>query len=399
MTKRWRPCRRRCARADRCGDVQRRRHRLSAFRRVELAVDCFERAIGLSPNFAVAHYNLGAALERQGRIDEAMAALRRAIALTPELGRAYSRLGNLLQAQGNPSEANVLSAASESLDDPADRELEQAKLLLDDARPTAEPLLRHVIDAEPTNGLAHVMLGDVLGESGLFPRPPRRCAARIELDPERVAPGTAWPSSRGLGRRPFAVRTHAGAAGAPGGSDFDRIMLHFALGKAHDDLHEPAEAIGHFDGGMRWSIAGTRSIAPRSPAGRSADRCVHRHAARPRQRPAGLHHRHAPFRHTLVEQIVSAHPAVAAGGELTFWTSGTAAGARRRRPRTTRAAAPAQAHEALRVDGQEPFQLPSGRPDPSGALPKARSSIAGGTRIDTCLSLYFTRFAGSAVRV
>ena len=153
--------------------------------RVELAVDCFERAIGLSPNFAVAHYNLGAALERQGRTDDAIAALRRAIAFTSNLGRAYSRLGNLLQEQGNPSEARTcFQQASEWLEDPAERELEQAKLLLVDARPIlAEPLLRNVIAAQPTNSLAHVILGDVLGEFWPPPRGHRGAAHRARTRP------------------------------------------------------------------------------------------------------------------------------------------------------------------------------------------------------------------------
>ncbi len=34
--------------------------------RLDLAVDCFERAIGLCPDFAAAYYNLGAALEHRG---------------------------------------------------------------------------------------------------------------------------------------------------------------------------------------------------------------------------------------------------------------------------------------------------------------------------------------------
>ena len=359
--------------------------------RVELAVDCFERAIGLSPNFAVAHYNLGAALERQGRTDDAIAALRRAIAFTSNLGRAYSRLGNLLQEQGNPSEARTcFQQASEWLEDPAERELEQAKLLLVDARPIlAEPLLRNVIAAQPTNSLAHVILGDVLGEFGRLREATEALHTALELDPERVA---AWHSMANLtsfsdADRPMLGRMQELLA-QPGRSEFERISLHFALGKAHDDLHEYREAIEHFD--LANALEHRRHPFDRAAFAALVDRLINA--------PSGM----SPASDsavpvfiigmpcsctTLVEQIVAAHPAVATGGGLTFRADdGDASG---HDYLEQFAAIPCG---AARITDTNPCNfLHVGRI--SRALPNARFIHCRRDPRDTCLSIYCTRFA------
>ncbi len=154
-------------------------------------MDCFWRAIGLCPHFATAYYNLGAALERQGRPLDAVHVLRRAVELSPELGQAYSRLGNLLQAQGHEAEAlDCFRRAKELLPNPADQELEEAKLLLAEGHHAeAEPKLRAAIAGAPANSLAHAMLGDVLGELGRFDEAAAMLRRATELDPDRAG---AW---------------------------------------------------------------------------------------------------------------------------------------------------------------------------------------------------------------
>ncbi|MGA9867339.1 MAG: sulfotransferase, partial [Acetobacteraceae bacterium] len=220
--------------------------------RVPSAVDCFERAIGLRPDFAVAHYNLGAALERQGRPLEAVASLRRAIAISPEMGPAYSRLGNLLQTQGEQEEAKAcFRRAGEFLTNPADRDLEDAKLLLAEGNAAeAEPRLRRVIELDSTNSLAHALLGDLLGQSGRFEEAATFLRRATELDPERIGAyhNLAILSKITEADRPLVDRLRE-LLERPGGTDLDRTLLHFALGKAHDDLGDYPQAIRHFDQG------------------------------------------------------------------------------------------------------------------------------------------------------
>src|SRR5271166_4363045 len=105
-----------------------------------------------------------------------------------------------------------------------------------------------------------------------------------------------------------------------------RQTLYFALGKAHDDM-------GDFEAAMRNFEAGNRIRAQRAPV--DLDRLA-RHVDRlSRETPPGYRaHLSDPgvddatpvlivgmprCGSTLVEQILSSHPQVVAGGELEFW--------------------------------------------------------------------------------
>jgi superkiller protein 3 len=62
----------------------------------EAAVESAQRALRLNPDFAPAHFALGAAYQQKGDVDRALAAYRRTIALTDKDSRAYNNLAYLL---------------------------------------------------------------------------------------------------------------------------------------------------------------------------------------------------------------------------------------------------------------------------------------------------------------
>src|ERR1700722_9353369 len=64
------------------------------------AIASYRRAIGLKYDYAIAHNNLGIALQRIGRIDEAIVSYRRAIELRPDYAEAYNNLGEDLKSIG-----------------------------------------------------------------------------------------------------------------------------------------------------------------------------------------------------------------------------------------------------------------------------------------------------------
>ena len=74
--------------------------------KLEEAIDSYNQAIALKPNFAEAHYNLGDTLKALGRLNEALASYLRAIAFKPDFGEAYVNLGiaikNLRFNSSNP---------------------------------------------------------------------------------------------------------------------------------------------------------------------------------------------------------------------------------------------------------------------------------------------------------
>ena len=111
-----------------------------------------------------------------------------------------------------------------------------------------------------------------------------------------------------------------------------RISLHFGLGKAFNDLAEYGEAMRHYDAANGLRARTMRLDLPalvrlyddiiRAFPGETLER-----AGRPEPAPAGACELPVLIvgmprsGTTLVERIVSAHPAVAAGGELPFWST------------------------------------------------------------------------------
>ncbi len=375
--------------------------------RIAEAVECLERAIGLEPDFAVAHYNHGAALERQGRPAAAVASLRRALAAAPELGAAHSRLGNLLQAQGAQADAlDCFRRAGSLLPRPADQLLEEAKLLRAEGSAEAEARLREVVSLDPENGLAHAMLGDLLGECGRFDEAVLHLRHAVARDPERVGAVFNIVLFKRLGEedRPLLAQMEA-MLDQPGRSGHDRTLLHFALAKAHDDLGEPAQAMAHLEPANAAEHRKTRF--DRDAMAARVDALIARHSpgAAVTATSSGLQSERPILivgmprsGTTLVEQILSAHPAVAAGGELSFWTdladgaTGKAAPAAAAPARDYLALLARIAPDAARVTDKNPFNfLTIGLVQ--AALPQARFIHCRRDPVDTCLSIFFTRFA------
>jgi len=73
--------------------------------RLHDAVACYQKALGLNPNFAEAHNNLGLAQRKLGLLDAAVASYHQALRLNPNFAEAHNNLGNALQNQHRFEEA------------------------------------------------------------------------------------------------------------------------------------------------------------------------------------------------------------------------------------------------------------------------------------------------------
>ena len=78
---------------------------LQALRQFDDAVVSYHRSLTINPEYAKAHNNLGTALQDLGQLDEAAASFRRALAVKPEFVEAHSNLGNVLRDLGQLVEA------------------------------------------------------------------------------------------------------------------------------------------------------------------------------------------------------------------------------------------------------------------------------------------------------
>ena len=75
--------------------------------RIKEALEHYQKAIQLDPNYAEAQNNLGAALAAEGRLDEAIENYHKAIQIRPNFAYALNNLGMALAARGQFDEAIV----------------------------------------------------------------------------------------------------------------------------------------------------------------------------------------------------------------------------------------------------------------------------------------------------
>jgi tetratricopeptide (TPR) repeat protein len=299
--------------------------------RVPDAIAALQRAVASDPRYADAYFRLGIALEKLGNIGGAIAAYDRATKLLPSLTEAWFRAGALAYTLGYREKAiGCFRRAAATGDRNSFSRLGKARaLLIEDRNQEAEQMLRETLVADPRNAMAYDLLGNLLSEFGRFDEA-RACFERaIAIAPllagsyydlVRCRPVTSNDNDDGL------LQGMQAALATPGLEAGQRQRLHLAIGKAAEDLGDYGLAMHHFDAAdavrrgsgsfdsARFSIEIDRLIArctpeliARAPELGSRDATPVLIVGMPR---SGT---------TLVEQIVSMHPEVAAGGELHFW--------------------------------------------------------------------------------
>ena len=291
------------------------------------AVGPLTKAIRLDPSFAMAHVSLGFAFETLGFLEEAIARYRDAVTLEPNLFGAHLGLGGLYQACGFRAEAaaafRAAAAAAPSVVAAQNAEVRALEALgqFDEALAAA----RAIVEAHPKDAQAHAILAKLLAQAGHSAEAAAHYLLAARLSPEM---SVAW---QGLARNktftaddaPIVARMNAALA-LPNQSALARQMMHFALGKAYDDMGNYQEAMRNFEAGNQFrALAGKLD---REGLAARVDRLIE---ATPDRQPDGGSEDATPLLivglprsgSTLVEQIISSHPEVSAGGELEFWVS------------------------------------------------------------------------------
>ena len=73
--------------------------------KLEEAIESYNKAIAIKPDYADAHYNMGLVLQEQGKLEEAIEAYNKALAIKPDYAELYNNMGNALKEQGKLEEA------------------------------------------------------------------------------------------------------------------------------------------------------------------------------------------------------------------------------------------------------------------------------------------------------
>jgi Flp pilus assembly protein TadD len=350
--------------------------------------------------------SLACSLEVQGRTAEATKAYRQALLQSPHLGIANTNLGYLILIRGNT--AGSVACLQRAVDAPSTQV--PGELVLPSFHAEALPGSSGS-DADVRASLACHLLGVKLQEAGRFEEAKSCFMHSIRLfngngsayyalvNAEKVKD----PESE-LVRDMQAVLTRSDIA------DADRGQLCFALGKAMDDLGEYERAIRYFDEANRIASLQPNAAFDRAGFKDYVDAVIR---AYPRQRMADLKDGGSQSElplvivgmlrsgTTLVEQIVSSHPRVAAGGEMEFWrdygSKHLLSG--REIPASESSRISAAYLTELRRIGPEALRVTDKMPQNFVAIglihelfPNARVVCCQRNAVDTCLSIYMTSF-------
>jgi tetratricopeptide (TPR) repeat protein len=400
------------------------RHKLAALRlagdthynalRWADAIPPYREIVRLDPKNAEAHHNLGRAYQAYGRTAEAIAYLRRAVELQPSFESGLVHLGAALLQRGLEPEALVIfRKLSRRAKDPLERRLYLAHTLELQGKPDeAEIELRRLIALDPAPARARTFLGRLLSKRGLFDEAADQLTQAIEGYPpafQKLSVAKRFTDTD----LPLLDRMRS-LAEQPGLPALTRVDIGFGLGKAFDDLGDYAEAMRQYEAANR--LKGMSERPDRDALVAKYDNIIARYtgesctdARRMLATPAcpgddlpvlivGMPRSGT----TLVEQILSSHPAIAAGGELPFWAkrehgwdpSGIVSletGKLSRLGDDYCADLRRIGPEALRVTDKRPNNF-----EAIGlirqALPRARIIHCRRNPVDTCLSIFFTNF-------
>ena len=259
-------------------------------RQFEQAAQHYRRAIELDRSYVDPISNLGVALKAQGRLEEAVAHYRRALEINPDYASAHINLGTALRDLGQH-----------------DRALAHC---------------RRAIELRPKSAEAHNNLANVLKDLGHTDEAIAHYRRAIELKPTYGQPYSNLAHSRRFGESEVGEVKAMEQRVAAGGLSRDSLShLHFALGKACDDLGRYDDAFAHYR--QANALVATRFdferfteyvdqviqaydsdlLSRRSDFGRASDLPVFI-VGMPRSGTS------------LVEQILASHPQVFGAGEL-----------------------------------------------------------------------------------
>jgi tetratricopeptide (TPR) repeat protein len=294
------------------------------------AVAILQRAVELRPESAAAWQDLGTSYDRQNQHDNAIAAYSRTVELVPKLSRIHCRLGEIYAMYSRTEEASACfeRAADTETNATIARLVRSDALLLRGDMAAAERWAREAVDRDPKSHAANGALAGLLYAQGRFEEAAEHYAAAVAQNPKAVRCWDGLVHCRSFsGDDADILDRMRTVLQRPDLNDMERMTVHFAMGKVFDDCGEYAHAMEQFDAAnalrakdLKFDRAGLAALVDRTIE-RFTPEFMARNAAlgSPDSRPlfiVGM----VRSGTTLVEQILSRHPDIAAGGELTVWT-------------------------------------------------------------------------------
>ena len=348
------------------------------------AIACYRKVVQLAPNSSEAQEALGLLLIQQHKQQEATQCFRRVLQMNPNSERAHLLLADALQQQGLSKKAHLL--------------------------------IERALELNPSSGRAYCMLGFVQVDLGDFKLGMASLEHSISLLPVQSDAYLGLVTGKKIKEedQPL-VNKMAALLDDTGLTPAEQAQMHSALGKAYDDLGEYELAIGHADEGNRIGLglegesrpAGSKEAANAYLAKtlKTINSDYYRKNA-----GVGLDSESPIFivglprsGTTLLEQILSSHSQVSAGGEMRYWDDVSARTPGRliglgANPEAARAAAEDYLQRTASIGAGSRFVTDKYNDNyfNLGFLhlmyPKARIIHCKRNPVDNCISLYMTPF-------
>ncbi|MGA3163237.1 MAG: tetratricopeptide repeat protein [Verrucomicrobiota bacterium] len=134
------------------------------------AIEHYQKAIEIKPNYAEAYYNLGRLFAGQGRFAEAIGYYQRALEIKPNLAEAHYNLGIVLDRQGKPGEAIDHYQKALAINPDYAEAHNNLGMVLARQGQSAEAIrhFQQALEIKPDYAEAHNNLGNALGDQGRY---------------------------------------------------------------------------------------------------------------------------------------------------------------------------------------------------------------------------------------
>ncbi|MEZ0326787.1 MAG: sulfotransferase [Fimbriimonas sp.] len=302
-------------------------------RRHEQAARVLVRALALVPDDPSLNQDLAAVLSDLGQFAEARKIWQHVLSLQPGLLAGWLKLGGINLAASDFESAVVCGKRAVDLaPNSADARILLGLSLAERGRPQeAESHLRVAAKLQPQEYIAHSALGLSMQEQGRFDE------ARVHLERSVRLNKTNGQAYYALARGRRITEADSQflsvvekAIADPASSVLDRSYMHYTLAKAWEDLGHYEEAMKAYDAATElaaqfWfgdrapSFDWYRSMIDGTIKTFTAEKLDHLAKRGISSEKPLIVVRMIRSGTTLVEQILSSHPQVTGGGELTFW--------------------------------------------------------------------------------
>jgi tetratricopeptide (TPR) repeat protein len=213
------------------------------------AMDEYEQALQIKPDYAEAHYNLGTALLQIGRVPEAIEQFEQALRIKPDYAQAHNNWGDALFQTGHLPEA--IKQYEQALEIDPDYAVAHYNLgsALQQTGPLSEAIgqFEQALQMNPNNAAAHNSLGRALSQTGHGPEAVEQLKLALQIDPDFADARFNWANTLLMsGLVPEAIEQYEQALRLKP----DLALAHDNLGIALQQADRLPEAIEQYQQGL-----------------------------------------------------------------------------------------------------------------------------------------------------